>query len=404
MTPHRFPAQRPVAAALIATGLVLLGLSHVRYGLAAQSASVMLSILPLLFAGLLLGRRGLWATAIAYLAVLLLGAWTDLQRGGADTGALREIVSHLLQPVLANAIVALILDRLILKSDISDRRNRELTLLCRQLELEIRDKEDSQAQLLQSQRIDALGKLASNVAHDFNNLLGVVLGFAQRGLRHRGVDDETRYCLQRIEAATRRGRDLTGRLLTLARNDAAVRETFDANAVLHELMPMLHSIAGPGVEAQAALCDRPAWIRMDRTEFEAAVLNIAKNAVDAMPGGGRFTLATGVDDGKVLLRLADTGHGMPAEIRARIFEPFFTTKPRERGSGIGLAMVHRIVAEAGGKIDCDSVPGEGTRFVVHLPLQPPPADGAAGPAPGGTAHSDARPSPSLARARSTTAS
>ncbi|MEN5060153.1 ATP-binding protein [Luteimonas sp. TWI1416] len=367
------PVQRAVAAVLIAGGLVLLGLSHVRYGLAAQSGSVMLSILPLLFAGLLLGRRGLWATAAAYLAILLLGAWADLQRQAANADEWREIVSHLLQPVLANAIVALILDRLILKSDIAARRNRELTLICRHLELEIRDKEDSQAQLLQSQRIDALGKLASNVAHDFNNLLGVVLGFAQRGLGHRGIDDETRHCLQRIEAATRRGRGLTSKLLTLARNDAALRETFDANEVLDDLQPMLHSIAGPGAETRATLCGDAAWIRMDRAEFEAAVLNLAKNAVDAMPGGGRLTLATEIEGEAVRLRLEDTGHGMSAQTRARIFEPFFTTKPRERGSGIGLAMVHRVVTEAGGTIDCDSAPGAGARFVLQLPRQPAPS-------------------------------
>jgi signal transduction histidine kinase len=370
---RRHPVQRAVAAVLIAAGLVLLGLSYARYGLAAQSGSVMLSILPLLFAGLLLGRRGLWAAAAAYLAILLLGARTDVQHLAPHVHGWREFASHLLQPVLANAIVALILDRLILKSDVAARRNRELTLICRHLELEIRDKETSQAQLLQSQRIDALGKLAGNVAHDFNNLLGVVLGFAQRGLDHAGLDDATRHCLQRIEAATRRGRTLTSKLLTLVRSDVALRETFDANRALDELQPMLQSIAGPRVETRATLCEDPAWVHLDRAEFEAAVLNLAKNAVDAMPGGGRLALATEVDGAAVRLRLEDTGHGMSAQTQARIFEPFFTTKPRERGSGIGLAMVHRIVTEAGGTIDCDSAPGAGARFVLQFPLQAKPS-------------------------------
>ncbi|UNK42873.1 ATP-binding protein [Luteimonas sp. S4-F44] len=374
---RRHPVQRAVAAVLIAAGLVLLGLSYARYGLAAQSGSVMLSILPLLFAGLLLGRRGLWAAATAYLAILLLGARTDMQHLTPHVHGWREFASYLLQPVLANAIVALILDRLILKSDIAARRNRELTLICRHLELEIRDKETSQAQLLQSQRIDALGKLAGNVAHDFNNLLGVILGFAQRGLDHRVLDDETRHCLQRIEAAARRGRTLTSKLLTLVRNDAALHEIFDANRVLDDLQPMLQSIAGQSVEAQTALCDGAAWVRMDRAEFEAAVLNLAKNAVDAMPGGGRMTLTTELEPTEVHLQLEDTGHGMSAQTRARIFEPFFTTKPRERGSGIGLAMVHRIVTEAGGTIDCDSAPGAGARFVLKLPLQAGPSGAAA---------------------------
>ncbi|MCD9032115.1 two-component sensor histidine kinase [Luteimonas sp. Y-2-2-4F] len=363
-------AQRPAAVAAISAGLVLLAVSHAQYGLAAQSGSIMLSILPLLFAGLLLGRAGLWATAAAYLGIVGLGAWADLQRDAAGLVHGRDLLSNLLQPVLACAIVALILDRLILKSDVSERRSRELAQAYRRLEIEIREKERSQAQLLHSQRIDALGKLASNIAHDFNNLLAVVLGYAQRGARTPGCPEEARHCLERIDATARRGGRLTGKLLTLARNDAAVRETFDANEVLLELEPILRSLLGPGVAVETAPSPEPAWLRMDRTEFEAGIVNIAKNAGDAMPAGGRFLLAVETGEDEVRLRLEDSGHGMPPQTLARIFEPFFTTKPRERGSGIGLAMVSRIVTEAGGRIEADSAPDRGTRFTLRLPPAP----------------------------------
>lgn len=365
--------QRPAAVAAISAGLVLLAASHAKYGLAAQSGSIMLSILPLLFAGLLLGRAGLWATAAAYLGIVGLGAWADLQRDASGLVHGRDLLSNLLQPVLACAIVALILDRLILKSDVSERRSRELAQAYRRLEIEIAEKERSQAQLLHSQRIDALGKLASNIAHDFNNLLAVVLGHAQRGARVAGCPEEARHCLERIDATARRGGRLTGKLLTLARNDAAVRETFDANEVLLELEPMLRSLLGPGVAVETAPAPAPAWLRMDRAEFEAGIVNIAKNAGDAMPAGGRFLLAVEHDGDEVRLRLEDSGQGMPPDTLARVFEPFFTTKPRERGSGIGLAMVSRIVTEAGGRIEADSAPEQGTRFTLWLPSAPAPA-------------------------------
>lgn len=365
------PAPRPIAIVLVAAGLILLGISHYRYGLAAQSGNIMLSILPLLFAGLLLGRTGLWATAAVYLAILMLGTWVDLQRDIQGVGTTRDILSDLLQPVLGCAIVALILDRLILKSDASDRRSRELALICRQLGIEIREKEQSQAQLVHSQRMDALDKLASNAAHDFNNLLGVILGYARQGAHLQGCDDETRHCLQRIEAATRRGKSMTDKLLTLARNDEAMRETFDANAVLEELVPMVDSMLGSRIELQTDFCTTPAWIHMDRAEFEASVFNIVKNAGDAMPDAGRFLLATSIVDGETRLRLEDTGHGMSQETASRIFEPFFTTKPREQGTGIGLAVVYRIVTEAGGDIDVDSAPGEGTCLTLRFPWRDP---------------------------------
>ncbi len=366
------PLPRKIAVALIAFGLVLLAISHYHYGLAAQSG-LLLSVLPLLFAGLLLGRTGLWLTAAVYFAILVLGSWADTRHGVAGASTLRDALSGLLQPVMGCAIVALIMDRLILKSDISRRRSRDLALLCRQLEIEMQEKERSQAQLLHSQRMDSLGKLAGNVAHDFNNLLSIILGFASQRdpPPHDEGAQQTR--MKKIVAATQRGKQLTDKLLTLARVDPPTREIFDANGALVDLLPMVRSMFGGRIRVEAALCEQAAWIRMDYAEFEASVLNVAKNAGDAMPQAGTFRIESAIVGDEVHLRFADDGHGMPPEIAARVFEPFFTTKPPKQGTGIGLAMVYRTIVESDGAIEVHSTPGQGTCFDLRLPLRKAPA-------------------------------
>ncbi|QNN47628.1 hypothetical protein H9L17_05700 [Thermomonas brevis] len=357
---------RKLAVLLTAFGLCLLALSHYHYGLAAQQG-LLIGIVPLLFAGLLLGRTGLWATAAAYFAVLLIGAWADQRHGVADASTWTEALSNLLQPVMGCAIVALILDRLILKSDASRRRSHDLALLCRQLEVEMQEKERSQAQLVHSQRMDALGKLAGNVAHDFNNLLSVILGYATQ---RDGGDAAGR--MAGIAAATQRGKQMTDKLMTLARATPPRRETFDVNDAVAELLPMIESMFGKRIRVVATLCRQAAWIHMDLAEFEAGVLNIAKNAGDAMTGEGTFCIETEIADGDVLLRLADDGCGMPPGVVARIFDPFFTTKPAKQGTGIGLSVVYRTVTESGGRVDVDSAPGQGTCFTLRLPLRAAP--------------------------------
>lgn len=363
---------RQIAVALIAFGLILLAISHYHYGLAAQSG-LLLGIVPLLFAGLLLGRTGLWLTVAVYFAILVIGSWADLRHGVAGVSTFGDALSGLVQPTMGYAIVALILDRLIWKSDISRRRSHDLALLCRQLELEMQEKERSQAQLIHSQRLDALGKLAGNVAHDFNNLLSVILGYA--GQRdpptHDGSAAKAR--MTRIVAATRRGKQLTDKLLTLARVNAPKRETFDANGALGDLLPMIESMFGARISVTMALCEPPAWVRMDYAEFEAAVLNLAKNAGDAIAGNGTFRIESEIGGSEVRLRFADDGCGMPPDVAARIFEPFFTTKPPTQGTGIGLAVVYRTIVESDGRIEVDSTPGQGTCFSLHLPLRETPA-------------------------------
>lgn len=367
------PLPRRIAIALIAAALVLLAISHYHYGLAAQSG-IVLTVVPLLFAGLLLGRPGLWLTTAVLLVIFALGCWVDLQQN-IVMATMQDVVASLLQPVMGCAVVALILDRLIRQSDISHRRTRDLALLCRQLEIEMRQKEQSQAQLIHSQRMDSLGKLASSTAHDFNNLLSVVLGYATQHDAARATEEAMRVRMEKIVVATRRGKQLTDKLLTLARSDPTLCETFDANAALLDLAPMIRSMAGPRIDVRTALSEDPVLIRMDYAEFEAGVLNIAKNACDAMPDGGTFSLESEVVGEDVRLRFVDDGHGMPPDVAARIFEPFFTTKPRTQGTGIGLAVVYRTVTESGGGVEVDSTPGAGTRFTLSLPRQPQPTHG-----------------------------
>lgn len=355
-----------LALLLIPLGLGLLAFSHYRYGLAGQQG-LLLGIVPLLFACLLLGRKGLWLTAAAYFLILLIGAWTD-QRLGTAPPDWREALANLLQPALGYAILALILDRLVVKSEASRRQSRDLVLLYRQLESEVQEKERSQAQLLHSQRMDSLGKLAANVAHDFNNLLSVILGYAT--LREHGNTEQAR--LADIANAARRGKQLTDKLMTLARAEPSAREVFDANESLQDLLPMLESLLGTQVRVVVALAPRPAWVRMDPIEFETSALNITKNAGDAMHYDGLFRIECRLIEDEVRLRFIDSGCGMSPEVIANLFEPFFTTKPGQQGTGIGLAVVHHAITQSGGRIHVDSTPGQGTSIDLYLPQQAAP--------------------------------
>ena len=359
--------QRLVAVLLVASGVVLLGVNIWRYGLAAQSDIVVIFIVPLLFAGLLLGRSGVWATMACYLPILSAGAWIDA-KDAVDGLATGQALSALAQPLLASLIVALILDRLIAKLDRGNRLNRDLAAVCARLEDEIREHQRSHMQLVHSQRVDALGRLASGVAHDLGNLLSVMRGYVYHAEQVAGDNGRIRGYLHDMKAVTQRGQELTSKLLMLARSDEFAVETFDAGEVAEFLQPLMRQMFAPGVTVQVEQGAEPAPVRLDRAGFEAVLLNMAKNASDALGDSGEFRLRTTVAGGEVRVQVEDTGRGMSAETAARAFEPFFSTKPRGQGTGIGLATAYRVVTEAGGRIDVESAPGEGTRFSIHLPL------------------------------------
>lgn len=359
--------QRLIAVLLVTAGVVLLGVNIWRYGLAAQSDILVIFIVPLLFAGLLLGRSGVWVTMACYMPILSIGAWIDLKDAANGMGA-EQAISALAQPLLASLIVALILDRLVAKVNRGNRLNRDLATVCARLEDEIREHERSHMQLVHSQRVDALGRLASGVAHDFSNLLSVMGGYVHHIERAAGNNDEVHGYLQDMKAVTQRGQQLMSKLLTLARSDEFAVETFDAGEVVDLLLPLIRKIFASGVTVQMEQAAGPAPVRLDRSGFEAVLLNMAKNASDALGDNGEFRLRTTVADDEVCVQVVDNGRGMNAETAARVFEPFFSTKPRGQGTGIGLAAAYRVVTEAGGWIDVESAPGEGACFSIHLPL------------------------------------
>ena len=363
-------ALRRVAIALVAAGIALLGVNVWRYGLAAQSDIVVIFIVPLLFAGLLLGRSGVWATMACYMPILSIGAWIDA-RDTVGGPVAEQVLAPLVQPLLASLIVALILDRLVAKVERANRLNRDLAAVCARLEDEIHEHRRSHMQLVHSQRVDALGRLASGVAHDFSNLLSVMRGYVHHAERVAGDNGELRTHLQDMKSVTQRGQQLMSKLMMLARSDELALETFDAREVVEVLLPLMRKMFAPGVALAVEPADIPAFVRLDRAGFEAVLLNMAKNASDALGDGGEFRLRTAVTGGEVCVHVEDTGQGMSAETAARAFEPFFTTKPRGQGTGIGLAAAYRVVTEAGGRIDLDSAPGKGTRFCIRLPLVPP---------------------------------
>jgi two-component system cell cycle sensor histidine kinase/response regulator CckA len=237
-----------------------------------------------------------------------------------------------------------------------------------------------QAQLLQSQKLEGIGRLAGGVAHDFNNLLTVILGYCELlRMRQRGGTD-----LEEINNAARRASQLTRQLLAFSRRQVLQVETLDINGLIRGLNRMLRRIIGEDVVLDTSLADDFLWVVADVGQMEQVLLNLVVNARDAMPTGGTLRIMTRVVEHapahgaaaprqSVELTVSDTGVGMTEDIRSRIFEPFFTTKG-DAGTGLGLATVYGIVTQTGGDISCTSGVGQGTTFHVWLPLAPPPRE------------------------------
>ena len=233
--------------------------------------------------------------------------------------------------------------------------------------LDATERRSLEEQLAQARKMEAVGQLTGGVAHDFNNLLTVVLGNID--IMARRAEDETRRT-RRIEAvrqAAERGRDLTRQLLAFSRRQHLSPATINVNALIEDFAPLMRQAVGESVTLEVALSPEPLHALVDSTQLETALLNLAVNARDAMPEGGRLAIATRSDDGYVAIEVSDTGVGMSQEVRERVFEPFFTTKEVGKGSGLGLSQVYGFVRQSDGDLQLASAPGEGAVFTLRLP-------------------------------------
>ncbi|MGE0422660.1 MAG: PAS-domain containing protein [Reyranellaceae bacterium] len=249
--------------------------------------------------------------------------------------------------------------------------------------LDVTQQRANEEQLRQGFKMEALGQLTGGIAHDFNNVLTVMMGSAE--LLQDVVEDapeDTRQLVKNIMMAGAQGADLTRRLLAFARRQPLKPETLDVNRLIADIAPLLERALGGGIEVALEPAASRCGAHVDRSQLENAILNLATNARDAMPGGGRVAIATalvsldeveaarigGIAAGDhVRISIADQGGGMSPEVIARATEPFFTTKPEGKGTGLGLSMVYGFVRQSGGAMAIDSAPGRGTTIHLYLP-------------------------------------
>src|SRR4051794_36976773 len=234
---------------------------------------------------------------------------------------------------------------------------------------DITEQRQLEEQLRQAQKMEAVGQLAGGIAHDFNNLLTVISGYGEIARRHIGAGPGANE-LGEIQRAAQRASDLTRQLLAFARRQVLEPVLLDLNEVVGGLVPMLSRLIGEDIEIAVLAGDVLPPVLADRGQLEQVVINLAINARDAMPEGGTLAIETGVRGEHVTLRVSDTGTGIDPRVLEHIFEPFYTTKDVGFGTGLGLATVHGIVTQSGGRIDVSSRLGLGSTFTVLVPAAP----------------------------------
>lgn len=264
-------------------------------------------------------------------------------------------------------------------------------LVLLQIERATRQRERLEKRLEHAAKLEAIGRLASGVAHDFNNLLTVIS--AQSSLARLEADENTQEALAQIDEATARSAKLARHLLAFSRPPCQRLGTVDLAALVRNMTPMVRTAVHGIIELEIS-APGPAHVAGDESQLEHLVLNLAINARDAMPSGGRCSIAVrmrratdletqthGLSKRVVELEVSDTGHGMTDEVKAHIFEPFYTTKSEDEGSGLGLFTVYATVRAHGGLIEVHSEPERGTRFTIVLPRTTPTNEAESRPAP-----------------------
>ncbi|XXX82287.1 ATP-binding protein [Sorangium sp. So ce134] len=321
------------------------------------------------------------------------GAVVALEHAVPSAGGERHVEARAMPFLEGHALVLL--------RDITERRRTEEAL--RQREERSRE----------SQKMEALGRLAGGIAHDFNNMLMVMLGYGELILRRLGPESALRRDALQVTKAGERAAALTRQLLAMSRRKVLQREVLDINAVVLDMQAMLQRLIGENIDLQTNVGRDLGSIRFDKSQLEQVLLNLVVNARDAMPGGGKLVVETSLGEpGQspaarsfvpeerdeadapaaggppyVVLSVTDSGDGMDHDTLAHLFEPFFTTKARGKGTGLGLATVYGIVSQSGGLIEVESEVGRGTTFRIYLPrvedrsevaparTRPPPAGG-----------------------------
>ncbi|HYE75092.1 MAG TPA: ATP-binding protein, partial [Blastocatellia bacterium] len=257
-----------------------------------------------------------------------------------------------------------------IQRDITERRRAEEEL------------RQSQAQLAQAQKMEAVGRLAGGIAHDFNNLLTVIMGFSQLLMKRLGPEHPLQNEVEQIREAGERAAALTSQLLAFSRKQVAQPRVINLGEVVNGVKKILQRLIGEDIELTTVIDHLSGGVNIDQGQIEQVIFNLVVNARDAMEKGGKLTIGVNdvdLDDAYArthisarpgpytVMTVTDTGKGMDAETKAHIFEPFFTTKEMGRGTGLGLAMVYGIVKQNNGFIWVYSEPGVGTTFKIYFP-------------------------------------
>ena len=266
--------------------------------------------------------------------------------------------------------------------ELIEARTAELRRTNERLEQEVAERKEAEEQLLWSQKMEAVGRLAGGVAHDFNNLLVTIQGNTELVMMEPHLSDRIKDNLQQVFNACNRAAKLTEQLVTFSRRQIIEPKVVNLNDILLDTGKMLPRLIGEDVELVSLPAENLGPVRVDPGQIEQVIVNLAINARDAMPEGGKMTFETAnvtLDEdyarqhpgatpgGYVMLAISDTGGGMTEEVKEHIFEPFFTTKEIGKGTGLGLATCYGIVKQSGGNIWVYSEPGQGTTFKIYLP-------------------------------------
>ncbi len=299
------------------------------------------------------------------------GPVSNVGSGGVDSLVLAVAVAAGTLFILLLALTAAVSDRKFVAVALAEEQARQRVAVA------LAEKSEAEAALLHAQRLDALGRLTGGVAHDFNNLLTVVIGALDVILRQPENAQRRQRLGEAALLAARRGQRLTAQLLAFARRQPLQPEIRGLNELIRQSEPLLRRAVSERITLTLRLCDERAVARIDPAQFEASLLNLIVNAVDASAFGGEIVVETQLCQMSAVgslpageyfrMSVADRGQGMSPDVAKRIFEPFFTTKPPGKGTGLGLSQVYGFVKQSGGEIEVDSTPGAGTRFRIYLP-------------------------------------